>query len=68
MSDNKDQFRKAAMSWAGINNGILQLDGINPFWDGVKPPSIVSLPHIATQGLLEEVFSTRFYAHSSTHD
>jgi hypothetical protein len=54
MWDNKDQFRKAAMSWAGINNGASE--GINPFWDGINPPSIISLPHIAAQALLEQVF------------
>jgi hypothetical protein len=52
--DNKDQFRKAAMSWAGIYNGTSE--GINPFWDGINPPSIISLPHIAAQVLLEQVF------------
>jgi hypothetical protein len=54
MWDNKDQFRKAAMSWADINNGTSE--GINPFWDGINPPSIISLPHIATQALLEQIF------------
>jgi hypothetical protein len=66
MKENEEEFRKAAMSWAGINNRTLGSEGINPFWKGVNPPSIISLPHIATQALLALVFSTLFYSNLSS--
>jgi hypothetical protein len=67
MGDHKEEFRKAAMSWAGITNGTLKLEGINPFCNGINPPSIISLPHIAAQALLAKVPSTLPYPHSSIH-
>jgi hypothetical protein len=67
MQHRRNEFLHAARGWAGVTNGSLDLKNLNPFWDGENPPSIISLPHIAAQALLEQVSSTLFSAHSSIH-
>jgi hypothetical protein len=57
MKENDEEFRKAAMSWAGINNRILRSEETNSFWKDINPPSIVTLLHIAIQILLTQIFS-----------
>jgi hypothetical protein len=55
MKDKSEELRVAARSWAGLTDGTLKLEEINPFWNGIDPPSLISLPHIAAQALLGEV-------------
>jgi hypothetical protein len=55
MKDRAVDLRAAARSWAGIADDTLKLEEINPFWSGIDPPSLVSLPHITAQALLAEV-------------
>lgn len=47
-------FKNAALTWAKLNSST-GLGFVNPVWDGITPPSIVSLPHLAAQDILERV-------------
>jgi hypothetical protein len=67
MQHRRDELLQAARRWAGITNGGLVLKDLNPFWDGKTPPSIISLPHIAAQALLEQVSSALFSTYYSIH-
>jgi hypothetical protein len=67
MQHRRDELLQAAGEWAGIANCGLELKDLNPFWDGKTPPSIISLPHLAAQGLLEQVSSTLFSTYYSIH-
>jgi hypothetical protein len=58
MKQRRTELVHAALGWAGITDGSLTLEQLNPFWDGENPPSIISIPHIAAQALLEQVSST----------
>jgi hypothetical protein len=55
MKDKADDLRAAVRCWAGITDKKLKLEEINSFWNGIDPPSLISLPHIAAQALLAEV-------------
>jgi hypothetical protein len=73
MKHRRAELVRAALGWAGITDGDLTLEQLNPFWDGENPPSIISIPHIATQALLEQVSLTNsllisvFIANSDRH-
>jgi hypothetical protein len=47
MKHRRAELVHAALGWAGITDGSLTLEQLNPFWDGENPPSIISIPHIA---------------------
>jgi hypothetical protein len=52
MNEKKEELMRAAKNWAGLEN-----DGnvFQPFVDGDSPPSVLSLPHLAAQSLVNHV-------------
>lgn len=54
MLSHREEFQKAALTWAGIHQDA-DLSSVSPFWDGVTPPTVFSIPHLAAQDILERV-------------
>jgi hypothetical protein len=50
------QLFTAATIWSGVHDGrIHDTTSLNPFFDAVNTPNLMSLPHLAAQELLHQV-------------
>jgi hypothetical protein len=47
-------FKRAAYVWASLAPET-PVEAINPFWDGRSPPSVMSIPHLCAQDILQRV-------------